>query len=139
MSDTRIPSFVAIAHDFPRHPKLVRLGKREQRMIWVELLCYASEYRTGGFIPNEIGSIVPGARRPFLERAETVGLLHVAEGGYRINDWDEFNGSKRDRLLARERKRKQREREAQGSQNSHAEVTENVTTEGTKKRPSRAV
>jgi len=105
------PYFVAITPAFVRHPKLLELGSPRDRWTWLEVLCYAAEYRTGGEVPAVVSRVVRGANENFLARCVGIGLLeeNPLTGTLTIHDWDEFNGAQRERLLARERKRRERE------------------------------
>ena len=105
------PYFVAIAPGFARHPKVVRLGKPERRWTWLQIMCWCGEYGTGGEVdPDIIREVVHGATPTFLARCVELGLLDRDPAGrLLVHDWDEFNGTSRERLLARERKRAQRE------------------------------
>jgi hypothetical protein len=77
------------------------------------VLLYAAEYRTEGIIePAIVREVVQGATAGFLERCEGLGLLErTATGELLIHDWHEFNGTGRERQLARDRKRSQRHRD----------------------------
>ena len=130
-----LPSFVAIAHDFPTHPKVMKLGNRTKRFTFIEVLCYCAEYRTRGVVPPEIRDAVPGANAAWLAKAQEVGLLDpMPLGGWKVHDWEEFNGTKAERQAARERKREERARKL--VDNSHGNVaTKSQTSHGPHARP----
>lgn len=82
-------SWLKIDDKFVRHPKLIKLGSRSDRWTWLELLSYASEFKSP-VLPENIRDAVPAATKAFLDKAVNAGLLDVAEGGYAIHDWHDY-------------------------------------------------
>lgn len=110
--------FVALEGKFPQHPKLLDFS-RADRFTWVEILCYCAEYRTEGRIPKGIQDVIRQAKPEMLHRFADAGLLDISSGmngsaQFAVHDWDEFNGTGKERRDARERKRRQRGKDDTG-------------------------
>jgi hypothetical protein len=122
--------WVALEHDFTANPKVVQLTAEEFRS-WVSLLCWAARFRTRGFIPKTIGVELAGATVKRTKKYELLGLLETRPDGWYIHDWDEYNGTGKEREQARLRKQAQRERSRQDRDNHRDNVTpakrDNVT------------
>lgn len=84
--------WVRLDTGLPDHPKILALiGAKKTRaaLTYVFGLAYAGRHETDGFIPQ--------AALPFLHATTQdarqlvdIRLWHHAEGGYQINDWDEY-------------------------------------------------
>ena len=68
-----------------RHPKLLSFD-RKSRWIWLEILCFAAEFRSP-VLPANIRDAVPHATPAFLKKAVSVGLLEETANGLTIHDW----------------------------------------------------
>lgn len=103
-------AWVRVDDGFTHHPKIVKLSRAE-RWTWLEVLCYAARFRTGGVVPVVVGEVVRGASPAFLERCHELRLLDLKENGsgdYVVHDWDDYNG--RDpKVMQTERQRKRRD------------------------------
>jgi hypothetical protein len=84
-------SWVAIDDKFPRHPKVLALGKHcvAGKAQHLDALCYSNEYLTDGFVPREVISD-PVAAKALVR----VGLWETAKGGYMIHDYADYQPSK---------------------------------------------
>lgn len=90
-------SWLRIDDGFSRHPKVTALTHRE-RWTWLDVLCYCASYQTGGYLPEGIGGIVPGATTKFLGRCGELGLVNVVGDRLRVHDWHVYNGTIGDRV-----------------------------------------
>lgn len=84
--------WLRIDDGFSRHPKVTALSFRE-RWVWLDVLCYCASYQTGGYLPEGLGSIVPGASAKFIGRCGELGLVNVVGGRLRVHDWHVYNGT----------------------------------------------
>lgn len=69
------------------HPKVAMAGN-EAMGLWVRAMSYSCQQLTDGFIPDVIVQSMNGAN--VAERLIEVGLWHREEGGYRFNDWGDY-------------------------------------------------
>lgn len=90
-------SWLRIDDGFSRHPKVTALTHRE-RWVWVDLLCYCARYQTGGYLPDNVAGIVPGATPKFVNRCGELGLLNIIGQRIRVHDWHVYNGTVGDRV-----------------------------------------
>ena len=78
-------SWLRLDDKITRHPKLLSFD-RKSRWIWLEILCFAAEFRSP-VLPANIRDAVPHATPAFLRQAVAVGLLEETENGLTIHDW----------------------------------------------------
>jgi hypothetical protein len=102
--------WVALEDDFTANPKIVQLTDSELRS-WLSLLCWAARFRTNGFVPKTIGNELAGITPRRVEKWVRLRMLEERSDGWLIHDWEEFNGTKKEREQARLRKQAQRQRE----------------------------
>lgn len=113
----RNTTWVQVDVRFPRHRKVVQL-ERDLRYRFIEALCHCREHNTGGEISEGealelMRDLRPAKARQAAEALVAAGLWDRSEGGYRIHDWDEWNGSlDRTRKGNAERQKAKRERDA---------------------------
>ena len=84
--------WVRLDTGLPDHPKVLELiesKKHRAALAFVFGLAYSGRHETDGFVPK--------SALPFLHatRADAVALVearlwHYADGGYQINDWEEY-------------------------------------------------
>lgn len=93
-------SWVKVDDHYPDHPKLQALGDDYDAGISLDIRakCYASANLTDGFIPSRVFR----HESAMIARLVEVGLWHVAEGGYQIHDYLEYNPSREEVLKRRE-------------------------------------
>lgn len=85
-------AWLRIDDGFADHPKIVQLGKPEQRWTWLEVLTYCARQRTAGKVPAGINDVIRRATPAFLKRCVAVGLLDEKDGALSVHDWDIYNG-----------------------------------------------
>lgn len=90
-------SWLRIDDGFSRHPKVTALTPKE-RWVWMDVLCYCASYQTGGYLPENMGGIVPGATTRFLARCSELRLVNVVHGRLRVHDWHVYNGTIAERV-----------------------------------------
>lgn len=88
----------------PRHPKIDGLSDRAFR-VWVQALCYASEFLTDGVLPAAFLRAVPAKVRGELTAA---GLWLVRDDQIAIHDYLTHQSGKADVERERERSRQRR-------------------------------
>ncbi|AVP67336.1 hypothetical protein [Prescottella equi] len=77
------------------HPKMLYLADEKQhRAIVVHLsgMTYTGKHGLDGFIPRAALRVIGGLPNDAKKLVE-VGLWHLAEGGWSINGWDEYQVS----------------------------------------------
>jgi hypothetical protein len=75
------------------HPKIVAAGPAAA-WFWFCGICYCREHLTDGFIPTGmLQSLAPGVTngRALAKKLVEVRLWHIAEGGYQVHDFTEWN------------------------------------------------
>ena len=86
------------------HPKIIGLSDGAFR-LHISGLCYAARYLTDGFIPATYPKAI--SRQRFVPVLVAAGLWSKAKGGWKINDFLEYNPSKErvesERLMRKER------------------------------------
>ena len=100
-------SWLRIDDRFDRHLNWISLSDREFR-IWIGVLCYCAEYETDGYLPTEIAEVVPGAKRPYLERCVALRLLDVVGDRLRVHDWRKYQPVDKTKAERQARWRKRR-------------------------------
>lgn len=84
--------WVRLDTGLPDHPKilaLIDMKKRPAVLAYIMGLAYAGRHETDGFIPKSALPFIH-ASKPDAEALVDVRLWHHTEGGYQINDWDEY-------------------------------------------------
>lgn len=111
-------AWVRLADDFPDHPKVVRAGPLAA-WLYVCGLSYANRYATDGFIPSaQVRRLadVPDSES-LAERLVESGLWELAEDGFQIHDYRDYQPSadevKREREAAAKRQAEYRARRAE--------------------------
>ena len=107
-------SWVKVDDHYPDHPKLQALGDDYDAGLSLDIRgkCYASANLTDGFIPARMFR----HESAMIARLVEVGLWHVAEGGYMIHDYLEYNPSREEVLKKREAWRERQARSRNMSQ-----------------------
>jgi hypothetical protein len=104
--------WVRVDDDFPQHPKARKAGPVGMA-LWLAGLCYSSHYLTDGLVPVEVLSgLLPLEKKELTRTVDKLvfsGLWSVAEGGYEIHDYLDYQSSRTEVLTERERVRKWRE------------------------------
>jgi hypothetical protein len=84
-------TWVRIDDGFSEHPKLLRVGLVGMG-LQVAALCYCNRNLTDGFIPTEVVPTLQGSR--MVTKMVAAGLWDVAEGGYMIHNYDQYQPTK---------------------------------------------
>ncbi|EOM77932.1 hypothetical protein Rrhod_0741 [Rhodococcus rhodnii LMG 5362] len=77
---------------FASNPKILDLiSRRKHRaiVVWMASLGYAGAHETDGFVPAAALPFLHGGRSDATDLV-MARLWHAVEGGYAINDWDEY-------------------------------------------------
>jgi len=123
--------WIKLDDQYADHPKIVAAGPLA---AWLHTcaLCYAGRYLTDGFIPErQVRKLADvDDAEDLAQRLVEVGLWEIAEGGYLIHDYLEYNPSaesvQADREEARERMRAARESSGKFGKRSE-EVRANIS------------
>jgi hypothetical protein len=100
--------WVRLDEAFPEHPKVVAIGG-DAGWLLVCAIAYCNRNLTDGFVPETILARLSDRRRPhqLAARLVSAGLFEVADGGWRIHDFLDYQSSRakveEDRAKARER------------------------------------
>lgn len=107
-------SWIRMDDGFAEHPKVLKVSDRAFR-LHVGALCYCARRLTDGHLPAEVirTLLQVGATKAAAELVE-VGLWHLDNGGYKVNDYLDFNPSKNE---VEERRAKRSEAGAKGARN----------------------
>ena len=92
-------TFVFLAHDFYRHPKVVELAHRRQHravLAAVLALSWCGDNRTDGWVPEYALPAIM-AKRSDVAPLVAVGLWTEDVGGWWIHDWLEWQETNDDR------------------------------------------
>lgn len=87
--------WVRLDTGFPDHPKILALiGAKKPRaaLLYVFGLAYSGRHELDGFIPAAALPFIHGTKSEALALCD-VGLWHARQGGYEINDWQEYQPS----------------------------------------------
>lgn len=87
------------------HPKLVAAGPAAA-WFWFCGICYSREHLTDGFIPTGIiATLAPGVSsgKKLASKLVDCGLWHIAEGGFTVHDFLDWNPSRSDVEAARQK------------------------------------
>lgn len=91
--------WIKLDDGFATHPKVLLAGL-EALAVQVRAFCYASKNQTDGFIPVQAVLLfttdLPAIPEGWATRMVSCGLWELAEGGYHIHDYLEWNCSKKD-------------------------------------------
>jgi hypothetical protein len=120
-------SWLRIDDGFSRHPKVTALTHKE-RWTWMEILCYAARYQTGGWLPENIREFVPGATPKLVARCLELALLDDEAGELRVHHWEEY-APKDPTGAERQAAWRKRKRDGDVTETVTAGVTANVTPE----------
>lgn len=83
--------WLKVDDNFNQHAKVMQLP-RNDRWTWLEVLLFCSRNRSAT-VPANIRDVVPHARKPFLDRCRTAGLLDLDDEGVdSVHDWNVYNG-----------------------------------------------
>jgi hypothetical protein len=97
--------WVKVDDDFPQHPKARKAGPVGMA-LWLAGLCYSSHYLTDGLVPVEVLSgLLPLEKKEMTRTVDKLvfsGLWSVAEGGYEIHDYLQYQMSKQEVLMQRQ-------------------------------------
>jgi hypothetical protein len=102
--------WVKIDDQFWANPKVANAGN-EAAGIFARSLAYCASQLTDGFVSNDAALFITKGKQKPLDHMVASGLWEVAQGGYRIPDYLDFNPP---RVKVEERRRKDAERKAQG-------------------------
>jgi hypothetical protein len=100
-------TFVLLAHDLYRHPKVLALahdGHHRSILAQVLALSWCGDNRTDGWVPDYALTAIM-ARRSDAEQLVAVGLWERDTGGWWIHGWLEWQDTNRDRESRTERMR----------------------------------
>jgi hypothetical protein len=83
--------WVKLDDKMPSHPKIVKAGSRAAWLL-VASICYANEYRTGGYVPVRMLRRLTDESRPaaLAEKLVESGLFEPVDGGFMIHDYADF-------------------------------------------------
>ncbi len=84
---------------YPHHPKMLAAGA-DAIVLDVAGVCYANRYQTDGWIADtQLTTLYPPLRNPrkAAQALVDVGRWTREDGGWRIHDFLDYNGSKADR------------------------------------------
>lgn len=84
--------WVRLDTGLPDHPKILALiGGKKQRaaMVYTFGLSYCGRHETDGFIPKAALPFIHGTDADARALVD-VRLWHYAEGGYQVNDWEDY-------------------------------------------------
>lgn len=101
-------AWVKIDDQFASHPKILKAGPAAA-WLYVCGLTYCNRYLTDGFIPAEAVRLLTDLKNPGKEAAKLVnaGLWEIADGGYIVHDYLDWNPSaeqiRSERRAARQR------------------------------------
>lgn len=88
--------WVRLDTSLPRNSKMLTLLNNRDgyrtAFVYVCSLAYVGEQGTDGFIPRE-ALVLLHARKSDAQRLVEVNLWWEEEGGWRVNDWDEYQPS----------------------------------------------
>lgn len=102
--------WVKIDEDFSDHPKIVAAGPLAMAMQ-VAAMCYCNKYLTDGYIPaRQVPRLIsldglPVTVEQVVKQLLDHRLWEVADGGYVIHDYADFQPSRDEALAEREAKR----------------------------------
>ena len=100
--------WVNLDDGFPSHPKVIRLSDSAFR-LHVAGICYCNKHRTDGVIDADMAPLlVPRYRAKTLTELLDRGLWERHVGVYKIHDYLDWNRSKAEIEVERERLRKVR-------------------------------
>lgn len=104
-------TWIRLDDNLPDHPKVLGLSDKAFR-LYISAMCYSSRYLTDGFISYVVGDRI-GERIQFAELTSAT-LLIAVEGGWQIENYDEYQSTKAEVEIAkaktRERVQKWREK-----------------------------
>ena len=84
--------WVRLDTGLPDHPKILSLieaKKQRSALVYVFSLAYAGRHETDGFIPKAALPFIHATTQDARALVE-MRLWHHTEGGWMINDWDEY-------------------------------------------------
>lgn len=93
--------YVRLHDHFPDHPKVAGLSDAAFR-AQVTAICYAHRFGTDGFVPQAMVRVHP---RRAVDELVRFGLWEVADGGYVVHDYLEWNEARSEIEAKRESKR----------------------------------
>ena len=88
--------WVRLDTQFASNPKVIALisaKKHRAIVLYVCALGYAGAHQTDGFIPSAALPFLHGTAKDAVDLV-MARLWHCTEGGWGINDWDEYQESK---------------------------------------------
>lgn len=113
-------TWIKLMDSFPRHPSM--LGRSDSAFrSYIQALCYASEYRTDGWIPVEASALVFRRQKDIAELVDAGRLVERSDGWLIVNYLEHQRSRAQidaERESARKRKAKQR---------GHGVTPDNVT------------
>lgn len=101
------------------HPKMLYLSEDKQyRAIVTHLaaMTYTGKHGLDGFIPRTALRVIGGLPTDAKKLVE-VGLWHIAEGGWSINGWDEYQVSDDEAKARSDKARKAAQKRWHGERN----------------------
>lgn len=84
--------WVRLDTGLPDHPKILGLidaKKHRAVMVYTFGLAYSGRHETDGFIPKNALPFIHGTKGDAVALVEA-RLWHYTEGGYQINDWEQY-------------------------------------------------
>jgi hypothetical protein len=84
--------WVRLDTGLPDHPKILALieaKKQRAALVYVFGLAYSGRHETDGFVPKMALPFIHASTADANALVE-LRLWHHTEGGYQINDWDEY-------------------------------------------------
>lgn len=117
---------------FLDHPKILAAGERAE-LLHIHGLIYANKHLTDGFVPDSaLKLLLHNPQRGPVDRLVELGIWEVADGGYLIHDFLDWNPS-RDKVLTERKRNAERVAKSRGSN----AITNGVSHTGSNTAPSR--
>ncbi|MGS2615110.1 hypothetical protein ACVCAH_11375 [Micromonospora sp. LZ34] len=93
---------------FHKHRKRVRAGVSMEGFaaigLWSVAGSWSSDEPSGGFIPDDVVEyLAPGFGEQLAKRLVTAGLWDQVDGGYQFHDWQGYNPSLEEALVAQQK------------------------------------
>jgi len=95
-------TWIRLDDNLPDHPKVLGLSDKAFR-LYISAMCYSSRYLTDGFISFVVGDRI-GSRSQFDELTKATLIISV-EGGWQIENYDEYQSTKAEVEMAKAKTR----------------------------------
>ena len=100
--------WVRLETGLPDHPKVLALiqAKRHKAvMVYVLGLAYCGRHELDGYVPASALPFIHGTKADAAALVE-VGMWHIAEAGWEINGWADFQPTSTERSAAKQKAQK---------------------------------